>query len=55
MMEMSALKGPNYLEGQSLLPLLKDPKATWRDHTVTTFARGSHAITTKQIPLYSVF
>jgi arylsulfatase A-like enzyme len=34
------------LEGRSLLPLVRDPDADWAAHTVTTFGRGNHAITT---------
>jgi arylsulfatase A-like enzyme len=34
------------LEGRSLLPLVRDPDADGASHTVTTFGRGNHAITT---------
>lgn len=36
------------LEGQNLLPLVADPRAEWPDHTLTTFARGCHAISTER-------
>ncbi|MEM7010944.1 MAG: sulfatase [Verrucomicrobiota bacterium] len=36
------------LEGTSLLPLVAKPDAKWNDHTVTTFGRGNHAISTKR-------
>jgi len=32
------------LEGQSLLPLLRDPKSEWNRPTLTTFNRGNHAL-----------
>jgi hypothetical protein len=36
------------LEGQSLLPLVRNPQTDWATHTVTTFGRGNHAITTSR-------
>lgn len=36
------------LDGQSLIPLVANPKADWSDHTVTTFGRGNHSITGKR-------
>ena len=34
------------IAGRSLLPLIANPQAKWSDHTVTTFGRGNHAIST---------
>ena len=45
---MAGLEPSNELEGASLLPLVNDPESAWTDHTVTTFGRGNHAITTKR-------
>jgi len=46
--EMTGEKPSDELEGTSLLPLVQDPSSAWADHTVTTFGRGNHAITTKR-------
>lgn len=35
-------------EGQSLVPLIMDVAVTWRFCTITTYARGSHALRSKQ-------
>ncbi len=45
---MAGLRPNDGLEGASLLPLVSDPDSDWPDHTVTTFGRGNHAITTKR-------
>ena len=46
--EMAGLSPSDELEGQSLLPLVRNPDSPWKDHTVTTFGRGNHAITAKR-------
>lgn len=46
--EMAGLEHNDGLEGKSLLPLVKKPNSAWLDHTVTTFGRGNHAITSKR-------
>jgi arylsulfatase A-like enzyme len=46
--EMAGLSPSDELEGQSLLPLVRNPDSAWKDHTVTTFGRGNHAITAKR-------
>jgi len=46
--EIAGLPRKEGLDGNSLLPLLKNPKAKWAKHTVTTFGRGNHAITTER-------
>ena len=33
-----------FLEGQSLLPLVADPKDNWSDAVVTTIGRGTHSV-----------
>jgi arylsulfatase A-like enzyme len=35
-------------EGNSLLPLVKNPDQEWQSHTVTTSGRGDHTITTER-------
>jgi arylsulfatase A-like enzyme len=45
---IAGLRRDDALEGTSLLPLVKEPDSDWPDHTVTTFGRGNHAITTKR-------
>lgn len=35
-------------EGQSLLPLIKDPGSNWNEAVVTSVGRGSHSVFTKQ-------
>lgn len=44
--DIAGLPAKTDLEGRSLLPLLRNPNADWAMHTVTTFGRGNHAITT---------
>jgi len=40
---------PNHpLDGESLLPLLTDPNAHWRESTLTTFQPGNHAVRTER-------
>jgi len=45
---MAGLKPDKGLDGASLVPLLSDPHSDWPDHTVTTFGRGNHALTTQR-------
>ncbi len=35
--ELCALKAPEYVEGKSLVPLLKDPKAAWESTAITSW------------------
>ncbi|MEO2026430.1 MAG: sulfatase [Fuerstiella sp.] len=53
--EMAGLGHEDGLEGKSLLPLVNDPNSAWLDHTVTTFGRGNHAITSKRWRLIQYF
>lgn len=41
--DLAGLTAPNDLEGRSLLPLLKDPKATWNHPALTQVQRGNAA------------
>jgi len=45
---MAGLPAKNGVEGRNLLPLVANPDAKWSEHTVTTFGRGNHAITTER-------
>lgn len=46
--DISGLPTKSDLEGRSLLPLVQNPDANWATHTLTTFGRGNHAITTSR-------
>ena len=46
LMDLSGLKAPGVQEGESLLPLLKNPKAKRTTPAVTTYLRGNHAVRT---------
>lgn len=46
--DIGNLPDKSQLDGQSLVPLVADPKADWSDHTVTTFGRGNHSISGKR-------
>jgi arylsulfatase A-like enzyme len=35
-------------QGKSLVPLVADPDSDWQSHTLTTFGRGDHTITTER-------
>ncbi len=41
-------KPPQTLEGHSLLPLLREPRAPWPHPAITTFQRNDHAIRTER-------
>ena len=45
---MAGQQSNKELEGKSLLPLVNNPDCEWSNHTVTTFGRGNHAITSKR-------
>lgn len=42
--ELAGLPPRDELEGRSLLPLLRDPRAEWNRPTLTTHGRGNHAL-----------
>jgi arylsulfatase A-like enzyme len=48
LIELCRLPGRNELEGSSLVPLLKDPKAVWNRPVVTTYGRHNHSIRTQR-------
>jgi len=44
MLQMCGLPPKNSNQGDSLVPLLKNPSANWRFSTLTTYARGNHTL-----------
>jgi arylsulfatase A-like enzyme len=48
LLDMVGLPREDYLEGNSLVPLLKDPAAEISDHVITTFGRGNHSLRTER-------
>jgi len=46
--EIAGLPPREELAGQSLLPLVRDPQRPWQEHTITTFGRGNHAVSTQR-------
>ncbi|MBD3384173.1 sulfatase-like hydrolase/transferase [candidate division KSB1 bacterium] len=45
-LELTGRQADHPLDGKSLLPLLKNPDADFKDHIITTFGRGNHTIRT---------
>ena len=46
--ELAGLPIPEYLEGRSLLPLLKNPDATWDSAAITTASFRNHSVRTSR-------
>jgi arylsulfatase A-like enzyme len=46
--DLCDLPKPPHLEGESLTPLLRDPKAAWDKPAITTFHRNNHAVRTER-------
>jgi len=44
LIDLCGLKAPAKLDGSSLVPLLKNPKAAWDRPSVITCERGNHAV-----------
>jgi arylsulfatase A-like enzyme len=44
--DLCDLPKPSHVEGESLTPLLRDPKAAWDRPAITTFHRNNHAVRT---------
>ena len=42
--ELAGLPKPGHLDGHSMVPLLKDPKAEWKHPAITTHGFENHAI-----------
>jgi len=42
--ELCGLPARKDLDGTSLVPLLKNPKAKWERPTITTWGKGNHAV-----------
>ena len=45
--ELVRLQPPSYLEGSSLVPLLRNPDAIWDKPAISTFGFGNHAVRTE--------
>ena len=45
--ELTGLSKPSHLDGQSLVPLLKNPQADWKWPAITTHGRQNHAVRTE--------
>ena len=48
LMEICGLPAPDFLEGRSLMPLLKNPQAPWEFPALTTMRMGNHAVRDEQ-------
>ena len=46
--DVTGVPAPDHLDGVSLLPLLRDPEATWESAAVTTHGRMRHAVRTER-------
>ena len=44
LLELAGLKRPGFVEGESIVPLLKNPLAKWHVPALTTWGRGNHAV-----------
>ena len=44
--DLAGLDPPDHLEGHSLVPLLRDPRAEWPHHAITTYQFGNHSVRT---------
>jgi len=47
-LDLLHLPKESYLDGKSLVPLLKNPQANFANHVITTFGRGNHTICTEK-------
>ena len=45
--ELAGLPVPEHVEGESIVPLLKNPAASWDRPAITTHGRGNHAVRTE--------
>ena len=48
LVDLCGLPDNKSLEGESLVPLLKNPEAEWNHPAITTFAKNNHAIRTER-------
>jgi arylsulfatase A-like enzyme len=46
--DLAGVAKPDYVEGNSLRPLLTNPKAAWTNAAITTYRRNNHAIRTER-------
>ncbi|GIW78346.1 MAG: iduronate-2-sulfatase [Gemmatales bacterium] len=45
--ELAGLSLPRHLEGQSFVPLLKNPKAPWKDKALSRYGKADSVVTTR--------
>jgi len=45
--ELAGIERPSYVEGHSIVPLLKNPKNSWKHPAITTYGKGNHAVRTE--------
>ena len=46
--EMANIKAPDYVDGESLVPLLNNPKATFEYPTLTSWGEGNYSVRTEE-------
>ena len=46
--DLAKIAKPAHVEGETITPLLKDPKAAWDKPAITTFHRNNHSIRTEK-------
>jgi arylsulfatase A-like enzyme len=46
--DLCGVPKPKHVEGATLTPLLRDPRAAWKEPAITTFRRNNHAIRTER-------
>jgi arylsulfatase A-like enzyme len=46
--DLCGITTPKHVEGTTIAPLLRDPKAAWDRPAVTTFHRNNHAVRTER-------
>ncbi|MBI5387918.1 MAG: sulfatase [Verrucomicrobia bacterium] len=47
LMDLCGLPAPAHVQGQSLRPLLTDPKAPWAEPAITTYRQNNHTVRTE--------
>jgi len=48
LLELAGLPADPSCDGKSIVPLLKNPKATWKQPALMTYGRGNHAVRSKR-------
>ena len=45
--ELADIERPSYLDGHSIVPLLKNTEQSWEHPAITTYGKGNHAVRTE--------